>query len=135
MKRRGFLGKTGCGLTGAFLATPLTMAQQEKKDLPPPKPARYKIEVEIFEALPNSWCHKKGDKFAYPEDMSKICPWLRSSMHDFIVLLEHGVTLPWKYEKTPYEKVIDPNGVTTEFIRCPDPTSNLVAKIIRTRLS
>ena len=65
--------------------------------------------------------------------MSLICPWLRSSLHDFIVLLNHGVTLLWKCEKTPYEKVIDPNGVTTEFVRCPDPTSKLVAKIIRTR--
>jgi hypothetical protein len=42
--------------------------------------------------------------------------------------------LPWKYEGTPYEKVINPDGVTTEFVRCPDPTSNLVAKIIRTRV-
>jgi len=24
--------------------------------------------------------------------------------------------------------------VTTEFVRCPDPTSNLVAKIIRTKV-
>ena len=34
-----------------------------------------------------------------------------------------------------YEKVIDPDGVTTEYVRCPDPTSNLVAKIVRTRLA
>jgi len=45
-----------------------------------------------------------------------------------------GVTLSWKYANTPYEKVIDPKGVTTEFVRCPDPTSNLVAKIIRTAM-
>ncbi len=29
-------------------------------------------------------------------------------------------------------KVIDSLGVTTEYVRCPDPTSNLVVKIIRT---
>jgi hypothetical protein len=31
--------------------------------------------------------------------------------------------------------LIDPNGVTTEYVRCPDPTANLVAKIIRTRVN
>ena len=34
-----------------------------------------------------------------------------------------------------YKKVIDPDGVTTEYVRCPDPTSNLVAKIVRNRLA
>jgi hypothetical protein len=56
-------------------------------------------------------------------------------MNDFVRILETGGTLPWMYEKTPYEKVIDPNGVTTEYVRCPDPTANLVAKITRTRLN
>ena len=55
-------------------------------------------------------------------------------MHDFIRILEFGGTLRWEYEDTPYEKVIDPDGVTTEYIRCPDPTANLVAKITRTAL-
>jgi uncharacterized repeat protein (TIGR04076 family) len=99
-----------------------------------PKRRKYKIDVEIYEAREDSWCHKKGDKFSYPQDMGKVCPWLRSSMHDFVRLLENGVTLPWKYEGTPYEKVIDPDGITTEYVRCPDPTSNLVAKIIRTKI-
>jgi len=53
---------------------------------------------------------------------------------EFVRLLESGVTLPWRYEGTPYEKVIDPDGVTTEYVRCPDPTSALVAKITRTRV-
>ena len=66
--------------------------------------------------------------------MGKLCPWLRSSLHDFVGLLENGVTLPWKYEGTPYEKVIDPDGVTTEYVRCPDPTADFVAKIIRTKV-
>jgi len=43
--------------------------------------------------------------------------------------------LPWKYEDTPYEKVIDPDSVTTEYVRCPDPTADLVAKITRTLIA
>ena len=36
---------------------------------------------------------------------------------------------------TAYEKVIDPEGVTTEFVRCPDPTaSGIVVKVIRTEM-
>ena len=141
MERRSFVGKAGCGMMGLALGAPLLAGagqQQEKPATPPPPPAkgpRYRIDIEIFEARPDSWCHKKGDKFSYPADMGKICPWLRASMHDFIVLLQGGVNLPWMYENTPYEKVIDPEGVTTEFVRCPDPTSNLVVKIIRTRLT
>jgi hypothetical protein len=30
--------------------------------------------------------------------------------------------------------VIDPDGVTTEFVRCPDPTALVVIKITRTAL-
>jgi len=93
---------------------------------------RYQIEVEIFETPADSRCHKKGEKYSYPQDWGKVCPWLRAAMIEPIRLLEWGVTLPWKYEGTPYEKVIDPDGVTTEFIRCPDPTAKVVAKIIRT---
>ncbi len=93
------------------------------------------MELEIYEAKPDSGCHKKGDKFAYPQDWGKICPWLRGSLNDVVRILEYGVVLPWKYENTPYEKVIDPDGVTTEYIRCPDPTANLVVKITRTLVS
>ena len=55
-------------------------------------------------------------------------------MHDFIILLENNVTLGWKFEGTPYEKIINKDGVTTEYVRCPDPTGNVVAKIIRTEI-
>ena len=76
-----------------------------------------------------------GQTFAHPQDMDKLCPWLLDSLSGFIRELESGETLGWRYEGTPYEKVIDPEGVTTEFIRCPDPTaSGIVVKIIRTRL-
>jgi uncharacterized repeat protein (TIGR04076 family) len=138
MKRRDFIGKSGCGMAAFLAAQGLPGAAdrgQEQAVSPPPKRRKYKLEIEIYEARPDSWCHKKGDKFAYPQDTGKICPWLMASMHDPLRLLEYGVTLSWKYEGTPYEKVIDPDGVTTEFIRCPDPTSNLVAKITRTAIA
>jgi uncharacterized repeat protein (TIGR04076 family) len=140
MKRRDFLGKSGCGMAAFLAAQGLTGSldrgqQQQQQAPPPPKRKKYKLEIEIYEARPDTWCHKKGDKFAYPQDIGKICPWLLSSLHDFLVALEHGATLPWRYEGTPYEKVIDPDGVTTEYVRCPDPTSALVAKIARTAIT
>jgi uncharacterized repeat protein (TIGR04076 family) len=130
------MGQAGCGVA-AFMAAAGhgDVQEKERQAVPPPPPQKkkYKIDIEIYEARPDSWCHKKGDTFSYPADMGKICPWLQSSLHDFLILLAQGATLPWKYEGTPYEKVIDPDGVTTEYVRCPDPTSNLVAKITRTR--
>jgi hypothetical protein len=54
-------------------------------------------------------------------------------MMGMVGALENGGELPWKYKDTPLEKVIDSEGVTTEFVRCPDPTeSGIVMKIIRT---
>ena len=134
MNRKDFMKRSGCGMLG-FAATPLLMGStplsengitQERK--------RFKLEIEIYEAREDTWCHKKGDKFNYPEDMGELCPWLRTSLHDFLRLMENDVTLTWKYEGTPYEKVINENGVTTEFVRCPDPTGDLVAKITRTEV-
>lgn len=142
MDRRDFMGKAGCA-AAALLATGELGAGQEKtvtQAAPPPPPPplpsrkRYRIDIEIFEAREDTWCHKKGDTFAYPADWGKLCPWLRASLNEFVRLLENGVTLTWRYEGTPYEKVIDPDGVTTEYVRCPDPTSALVAKITRTRV-
>lgn len=76
-----------------------------------------------------------GQKFRYPEDLGKLCPWLVDSLTGMVRALENGGTLPWKYKGTPYEKVIDPDGVTTEFVRCPDPTaSGIVVKVTRTAL-
>ena len=96
--------------------------------------ARYAIEVEVVEGK-ESVCHQVGDKFEYPQDRGKICPWLLDSMGGMIRVLQYGGTLPWDYKGTPYEKEIDPEGVTTEFVRCPDPTSvGIVVKITRTRL-
>ena len=120
----------------------------------------YKIELEIFEGkgwhgnsrdpVPNlteegicawmcGWDDDPGcavgQTFRYPEDLGKLCPWLADSVMGFIRALEHGGTLPWRYRGTAYEKLIDPDGVTTEFVRCPDPTaSGIVIKITRTAL-
>ncbi len=136
MDRRHFLERAGCAAAFA-IAAQLADGQESRPqtaEAPATSRRRYKIEIEIFEARPDSWCHKKGDRFSYPADWGKICPWLRASLTEIVRLLEYGVTLPWKYEGTPYEKVIDPEGVTTEYVRCPDPTADLVARITRTRV-
>ncbi len=95
---------------------------------------KYSFELEIFE----SGCpyHKVGDKYRYPDDKAKVCSWLLDSANIMIRVLEYDGKLPWTYGGTPYEKVIDPKGITTEFVRCPDPTSaGVVLKIIRKKLS
>ena len=91
----------------------------------------YNIIFEIFESDGNCNHHKVGEKFKYPEDNGKVCQWLLDSMNSMIRVLKYGGTLPWTYSDTPYEKSIDLNGITTEFVRCPDPTAKIVAKITR----
>ncbi|MGD9099506.1 MAG: hypothetical protein PVF45_03430 [Anaerolineae bacterium] len=124
----------------------------------------YKIEIEIYEGkggqlrkregkvvYPNlikegicAWMYRgdgeqsyqAGQIFAYPEDAEKLCPWLLDSLSGFIRELSAGETLGWTYKGTPYEKVIDPKGVTTEFVRCPDPTDcGIVVKVIRKKVT
>ena len=92
------------------------------------------IELEIFE----SGCsrHKVGDKFKYPSDTGKMCSWLFDSVNIMIRVLRHDGQLGWSYKGTPYEKIIDKDGVTTEFVRCPDPTSaGVVIKITATKVT
>lgn len=94
---------------------------------------KYSIDLEIFE----SGCsyHKVGDTYKYPADKGLICPWLMDSANTMIRVLECDGKLPWTYPNTPYQKEISKSGVTTEFVRCPDPTSaGVVLKILRTRL-
>ena len=123
----------------------------------------YQIEIEIYEGQ-GGQLHKQGDRilypdlakegicawmyrgdgqqsyqaghrFTYPEDAGKLCPWLLDSLHGVIHTLRFGGTLPWRYRGTAYEKVIDPEGITTEYIRCIDPTaSGIVVKVTRTRM-
>ena len=79
--------------------------------------------------------YQVGRIFRYPEDVGELCPWLLDSLTGMLRALEYGGMLPWKYQETPYEKVIDPEGVTTEYVRCPDPTaSGIVMKVTRTAL-
>ena len=78
---------------------------------------------------------KVGQTYRYPEDLGDMCPWLVDSLMGFVRALENGGELPWRYRGTPYEKEIDPDGITTEYVRCPDPTaSGIVVKITRTAL-
>ncbi len=95
----------------------------------------YQIEIEIFEGN-NCDHHQLGQKFNYPGDIGNICPWLLDSINSMVRTLQFGGNLPWKYEGTKYEKTNDPDGITTEFVRCPDPTqAGVVAKIIRKKLN
>jgi len=92
----------------------------------------YDIELEVFKGKCSR--HRKGEKFKYPDDQGRICFWLLDSANAMIRTLQYGGTLPWTYSGTPYKKQIDHDGVTTEFVRCPDPTSSgVVLKITRTR--
>ena len=116
----------------------------------------YRIELEIYEGKGGkphpdgthpdlvkegicAWMYQNyevGRKFRYPEDLGLLCPWLVDSLLGVIRALENGGTLPWRYRGTRYEKSIDPDGVTTEFVRCIDPTgSGIVVKVTRTALS
>jgi hypothetical protein len=132
MKRRQFL-TTGC-CAGALGAAPWAWAQAPE-DRPVVKPLKPKYTFEIEMVAPaKSLCpyHKIGEKLAYPRDLGKICPWLRDSMSGMLRALEWGAVFPWDYEGTPFRKVSDPEGVTTEFVRCPDPTPDgIVVKITR----
>ncbi len=87
------------------------------------------IELEIYEGECSA--HKKGEKFRWPEDRHRLCPWLMDSAGTMIRILAYGGTLPWTYAGTRYEKQIDPETVSTEYVRCPDPTSaGIVLKIV-----
>ena len=95
---------------------------------------RFEIDIEIFKG---DKCdhHRSGEKFRYPEDTGKICPWLMDSINSMARVLQFGGTLPWKYKDTEYEKTISDSGITTEFIRCPDPTdAGVVVKLTRKTL-
>jgi len=94
----------------------------------------YKIEIEIYKG---KGCdhHRIGEKYKYPEDIGKLCPWLLDSVNSMVRVLQFGGSLPWKYKDTEYEKAINPDGITTEFIRCPDPTdAGVVVKLTRKKL-
>lgn len=96
---------------------------------------KYEITIEIFKGK-NCDHHQLGQKYKYPDDIGEICPWLLDSVNGMVRVLQFGGTLPWKYTKTEFEKEVDADGVTTEFVRCPDPTdAGVVAKITRIELN
>jgi len=79
--------------------------------------------------------YQQGQRFSFPDDNELICPWLLDSLSGIVEALQAGKTLGWRYKDTPYEKVINKKGITTEFIRCVDPTeSGIVVKVIRTKI-
>ncbi len=130
MNRRQFLA-TGC-CAGALTDAPTAFGQADRPVVRPLR-QRYSFEIEVA-APAKSLCHahKLGDKFAYPQDLGRICPWLRNAMSGMLSALEWGAVFPWDYDGTPFQKVSDPEGITTEFVRCPDPTANgIVVKITR----
>lgn len=91
----------------------------------------------IIEICQGDGCdhHAMGESYYYPDDIGKLCPWLLDSINAMIRVLQFGGTLPWTYKDTAFEKVIDQDGMTTEFIRCPDPTgAGVVAKVTCKRL-
>ena len=92
---------------------------------------KYDIEIEIFRGL-HCDHHTLGEKFNYPDDIGCLCPWLLDSISTMIRVLQFGGSLPWGYEDSEFEKMIDNNGISTEFVRCPDPTdAGVVVKITR----
>ena len=151
MNRREFLKCSGACAGASMAGVPVAglagAGQQPPPPPPPPLPGQaapadprspqvlrpqYEFQIEIVEGKCQP--HPAGQTLKYPEEKGKICPWLMDAMNGVIRVLEHGGTLPWMYAGTPYQKVVDPNGLTTEFIRCPDPTRVVVAKISRRRV-
>ena len=78
--------------------------------------------------------HPLGSTYRFPQDMGKMCPWLLAAALPMIQVLRQDGRLGWAYKGTQYEKVINKDGVSTEFIRCPDPTdSGIVLKVTATK--
>jgi len=53
----------------------------------------YKIEIEIYKG---KGCdhHRIGEKYKYPEDIGKLCPWLLDSINSMVRVLQFGGSLP-----------------------------------------
>ena len=91
------------------------------------------IKLEVFEG-DRCMKHRLGSTYTYPRDAGKLCPWLLAAANPMIQVLRQDGRLGWSYKNTPYEKIINKDGVTTEYVRCPDPTSTgIVLKITATK--
>ena len=147
MNRREFLKCSGACVSAGVAAASIPAAAGAQQAAPPkpgaqpvpadaqaPRPRRREFDFEIDIVEGKCGPHQAGQRFKYPDEKGKICEWLMDSMSGAIRVLEYGGTMPWLYQGTPYQKVIDPNGLTTEFIRCPDPSRVVVAKISRRKV-
>ena len=138
MTRREFLtcSGAGAGVTAAMVqgGTAARQAPPPKTDAQSPRPSRREYEFTIGIVGGKCQPQQAGQTFKYPDEKATICPWLMDSMNGAIPVLEYGGTMPWLYEGTPYQKEIDPIGLTAEFIRCPDPSRVVVAKISRRKV-
>jgi len=73
----------------------------------------FRIEIEIFEGR-GGQLQKDADEIIWPDYVKEgLCAWMRDSLQGVIQALKFGGTLGWSYHGTPYEKVIDPESLTT----------------------
>jgi len=145
MERRHFL--SACGLAGAAIVGVTTRSEASQQPHPHSRRrhssprlrrrgGRYRIDVEIVECKRGRCAqHQLGrevrlsgrswqDVPLAARQHERRDPRARIRRHDAVVVYRNA-----------YQKVIDPEGVTTEFIRCPDPTdAGVVAKITRTKV-
>lgn len=57
------------------------------------------------------------------------------SLSGIIHVLRFGGTLPWEYKGTPYKKELNPDSITTAFVRCIDLTdSGIIVKVTRIKI-
>ena len=68
--------------------------------------------------------YQEGQVFDYPQDSDKLCPWLIQDIHQVYQIIRFGGKLGWDYKNTEFEKVFNKKGVTTEYLRCIDPTNS-----------
>ena len=119
MNRREFLKCSGvcagAGVTGFSLAGSAAAGQQAPPSPPSAKPGaapgaqtpqarrrEFDFEIEIVEGKCQP--HQAGQKFKFPDEKGKICPWLMDSMNGAIRVLEYGGTMPWLYTARPTRK-------------------------------
>jgi len=140
MKRREFIQLLGAGIGASprrvcLSARPPPASSSRPRRIPvslrSPGPATSsRSRSSRASAVP----HKAGQKLKYPDEKGKNLS-VADGQHEW----RGSRPRVWRdaavmYTGTPYEKVIDPEGLTTEFIRCPDPSRVIVAKISRRRV-
>ncbi|MFX1251430.1 MAG: TIGR04076 family protein [Promethearchaeota archaeon] len=82
-----------------------------------------KILFEVVNILEGGKCpvnHQIGDKFSFPEDKGKICPYALMTLSPYSLALQSGGSFPWEE---------NPDSLT---LCCPDYNNPVVFKITRT---